>query len=566
MQVTIQVNNSPLEADTNETLLSALQRNGIKIPTLCHIAGFTPAGACRLCVVEVEGKRDLITSCTYPVEENMVVNTNSARVIKARKTIVEMLLSNHPDDCLYCERNGNCELQFLAEEMNIRERRYFSQKNKQQRDHSSPSVYSDPSKCILCNRCVRVCEEVQYVTAIEFVSRGNKTSVNSAFSKGLNVSSCINCGQCIMVCPTGALVDISHIEKVQTALSKSTTNMMALLSPAFVASVTEYFGLKPADDPLGLIVSALRKMDFDKVYDLSFGYDMNVMIEAELLRQKIENGGTLLSSCCPGWIKFSEEFFPEWIDDISTAKSPQQLMGWLLKNNKEYQTKDKNNRTVAFMPCVANKFEASREENTSRGESEIDAVITIREFLRMLRAYGLDLKSLSPEKPEIAFNENSRAGHMTAYSGGKAEAVCYALHRLTRKSKSSVIKFTPPKNPASKKEVKVKINNTEVGFAWVSSINEAQKYIRELKGAGRKDIHYVEVMACTDGCVGGGGQPIERYKNKNKSRKKICQDLEKTANFKFPDQNVNLNNYFQKDFTEKRKGFYTHFHQREVIK
>jgi NADH-quinone oxidoreductase subunit G/NADP-reducing hydrogenase subunit HndD len=369
-----------------------------------------------------------------------------------------------------------------------------------------------------------------------------------------------------MVCPTGALVDISHIEKVQTSLDKTSTNMLALLSPAFVSSVSEYFGLKPSEEPLGLIVAALRKMDFDKVYDLSFGYDMNVMIEAELLRQKIENGGTLLSSCCPGWIKFSEEFFPQWIDDISVAKSPQQLMGWLLKNNEEYQVNNKTNRTVSFMPCVANKFEASREENTNKGESEIDAVITIREFLRMLRAYGLDLKSLKPEKPEPVFDENSKTGYMTAYSGGKAEAVCYALHRLTRKNKASTIKFTPPKNPASKKEVKVKINNTEVGFAWVSSINEAQKYLRDLHRSGRKDIHYVEVMACADGCVGGGGQPIERYKNKNRSRKKMCQDLEKSANFKFPDQNVNLNQYFQENFTEKRKGFYTQFHQREVIK
>jgi NADH dehydrogenase/NADH:ubiquinone oxidoreductase subunit G len=278
MNFTIDVNNTPIDTHEGETLLTALRNNGIKIPTLCHMAGFTPSGACRLCVVEIEGKRDLITSCTYPVEKGLVVRTNSPRVIKARKAIVEMLLANHPDDCLYCERNGNCELQWLAEEMHVKERKFFSKKNSDQRDHSSPGVYRDPSKCILCNRCVRVCEEVQLVTAIEFNYRGNKTKVNSAFNKGLNVSSCINCGQCIMVCPTGALVDISHIEKVQSAINNPAKQAVAMVSGGFTASVAEHFSLKVTDNPLGLITTALKKMGFHKVYDMSAANDLNISL------------------------------------------------------------------------------------------------------------------------------------------------------------------------------------------------------------------------------------------------------------------------------------------------
>ncbi len=567
MRFTIHVNNSEIEVKEGEKLLTALRRNGIKIPTLCYMENFTPAGACRLCVVEVEGKRDLITSCSYPVEENMVVKTNSTRVIKARKAIVEMLLSSHPDDCLYCERNGNCELQFLAEEMNIKERRYFSKKNALQRDHSSPSVYRDPAKCILCNRCVRVCEEVQLVTALEFVSRGNKTTVNSAFNKGLNVSSCINCGQCIMVCPTGALVDISHIEKVQTVLANPSKTTAALVSPAFVASVAEHLGIKASDDPSGRIVAALRKMSFDYVYDLSLGYDMNVLLEAEMLQERINNGNTpLFSSCCPAWIKYAEEFLPEMISQISTVKSPHQLPGMILKNRKSDDYDHKLLYTVSFMPCVANKFEASREENTKKGSSEIDAVITIREFLRMLRSYGIDLKSMTSEKPEPMFTPNSKSGIMMAYSGGKAEAVANVLHRLVSGKKGSNLKFTPPKNPISRKEVKVKIGEKEVGFAWVSGIKETQEYLDELKNDQRKDIHYIEVMACENGCIGGGGQPIHWNKEKPRSRKKMCQELEKNAAFDFADLNQNLAALLSENQKNKELDLETRFHKREFIK
>jgi len=569
MNIPIVINNTTIEAQEGEILLSVLQNNGIKVPTLCHMSGYTPAGACRLCVVEVEGKRDLITSCTFPVEKDMVVKTNSSRVIKARKAIVEMLLANHPDDCLYCERNGNCELQWLAQELHVKERKYFSKKNADQRDHSSPSVYRDPAKCILCNRCVRVCEETQLVTAIEFISRGNKTKVNSAFNKGLNISSCINCGQCIMVCPTGALVDISHIEKVQSAIHNPAKHTVALISAGFIASVTEHFSLKASDNPIGLITTALRKMGFSRIYGMSLANDLNIILEANLLMERVNANVSIpmLSSCCPAWVEYAEEFTPEVLENISTTKSPHQLMGRIVKYKLIKDVDIDNIYAVSFMPCVANKSEASRELNTQKGVSEIDAVITVREFVRMLRSYGLNLSKLTPEAPHGPFENNSTAGMQMSYNGGKAEAIAMQINLEVNGPKAAAIRFATPKNPGSKKEAKIKIGDVEYGFAWVSGIMEAQKYLDHLRNEKRTDIHYVEVMACPGGCVGGGGQPVFMYLEKHKMRKKTAQDLEKTKKNNVAGLNQDLLKYV--GYTSHDKAtpeFFTRFHKREVIK
>ncbi len=569
MSFTINVNNAPIDVQEGETLLTIMRGKGIKIPTLCHMKDFAPSGACRLCVVEVEGKRDLVTSCTYPAEPGMVVKTNSSRVIKARKAIVEMLLANHPDDCLYCERNGNCELQWLAEELHVKERRFYSKKNSDQRDHSSSSVYRDPAKCILCNRCVRVCEEIQLVTALEFISKGNKTKVNSAFNKGLNISSCIDCGQCIMVCPTGALVDISHIEKVQSAINNSKKTTIAMISAGFAASVAEYYGLKQTDNPIGIVTAALKKMGFSKVYDMSLANDLNVILEARLLKERVEKNihGPLFSSCCPSWVEYAEKFIPDTLPDLSSVKSPQQLMGRLIKYEFNEGANRENIYTVSFMPCVANKFECSREENTSRGISETDAVITVREFIRMLRSYGLNINHIDPEKCEPPFDNNSNAGLQMSFSGGKAEAIAQQINLMSNGQNNKGFKFTVPKNPGSRKEVKIKIGKHEYGFAWVSGIMEFQKYLNHLKEESRTDIHYVEVMACSGGCAGGGGQPIVIYADKQKNRKKMAQDLQKSISNSVAGLNSDLVKYtLLAGLPENAPEFYTHYHERNILK
>jgi iron-only hydrogenase group A len=575
MDFKIEVNNSLIEVQEGETLLSALRRNGIKVPTLCHMNRFSPTGACRLCVVEVEGKRDLITSCSYPVEKEMKVFTNSQRVIRARKLIVEMLLSNHPDDCLYCERNGNCELQWLADEMNVKERKFFAEKNPYFPDGSSTSVFRDPAKCVLCNRCVRICEETQLVTAIDFISRGNKIRVNSAFNKGLNVSSCINCGQCIMVCPTGALTDISHIEKVQAAIDKKKKEVIFFVSPSVTASLAEHFGIKPEKDLGGQVCAALKKIGGGKVFDLGLASDLNIQDEARQLAQrlKIGNNGPMFSSCCPGWVKYVEEFRPELIPSLAVSKSPQQMFGKLIKTwyTKQEKVMPDNFYTVAVMPCVGKKYEASREEMTYKGISEVDAVLTIRELIRMMRTHGIDFRNLEPVPFDEPFAESTAAAWKLGYSGGKAEAVALELFESLKGASKETFKFSVPKNIAGRKESKVTIGNKTFGFAWVSGIEKANTYINQLIAEGRDDIHYVEVMACLEGCAGGGGQPINRIPEKPKNRKKICQDMEKMSKWKTPSENPALDKLFRSlsngvGQEGPENYFHTQFQKREVLK
>lgn len=575
MDFKIEVNNSLIDVQEGETLLSALRRNGIKIPTLCHMNRFSPTGACRLCVVEVEGKRDLITSCSYPVENDMRVFTNSQRVIRARKLIVEMLLSNHPDDCLYCERNGNCELQWLADEMNVKERKFFAEKNPYFPDGSSTSVFRDPAKCVLCNRCVRICEETQLVTAIDFISRGNKIRVNSAFNKGLNVSSCINCGQCIMVCPTGALTDISHIEKVQAAIDKKKKEVIFFVSPSVTASLAEHFGIKPEKDLGGQVCAALKKIGGGKVFDLGLASDLNIQDEARQLAQRLKNGnnGPMFSSCCPGWVKYVEEFRPELIPSLAVSKSPQQMFGKLIKTwfTKQEKVMPDNFYTVAVMPCVGKKFEASREEMTYKGISEVDAVLTIRELIRMMRTHGIDFRNLEPVPFDEPFAESTAAAWKLGYSGGKAEAVAFELFESLKGASKETFKFSVPKNIAGRKESKVIIGNKTFGFAWVSGIEKANTFINQLIAEGRDDIHYVEVMACLEGCAGGGGQPINRIPEKPKNRKKICQDMEKLSKWKTPSENPALDKFFRSlsngvGKENPEEYFHTQFQKREVLK
>lgn len=550
MEFNIEVNNKQIKASEGDTLLSVLRNHGIRIPTLCHMNRFSPTGACRLCVVEVEGKRDLITSCSYPVEEGMKVKTNSRRVIQARKALVELLLSNHPDDCLYCQRNGNCELQWLAAEMNVKERKYFGSKNTHKPDYSSTSVARDPAKCVLCSRCVRICEEVQLVTAIDFISRANQTMVNSAFNKGLNVSSCIHCGQCIQVCPTAALNDISHIEKVNAALNNKNKEVMFVLSPSAVASMAVALGVKVKDDPAGLIVAALKRCGASKVFDLGIASDINLFEEAKTLVNRLDqNEATekpMISACCPSWVRYVEEFRHEWLNRFAETKSPQQLMGTLLKMHYAGNNDQEREKifSVAVMPCVAKKYESSREENTHKGISEIDAVLTVRELFQFLRSYGLDINQMVAELFDKPFDRSSAAALELGYSGGKAEAVAREVHRMLG-GKDDDFKFFVPKTPAGKRESKINIGDRQIGFAWVSSIRDAENYMQQLVEEKRNDIHYVEVMACLGGCAGGGGQPVSRGFEQSQARKKYCMDMKKNNALEFASDNPKINAFYK---------------------
>jgi len=509
--ITIDVNNKSLQAEDGETILSALKRNGITVPTLCHMDDLFPSGACRMCVVEVEGQGNLIPSCAFPVADGMKIKTHSQRVVRARKTIVELLLSDHPDDCLYCNRNSNCELQTFSEELGVRQRRYSGHKNNYNLDVSGQSIVRDPDKCILCGRCVRVCEETQGVSAIDFTGRGSSTKIDSAFNEGLNVSSCVNCGQCIMVCPTGALTEQSHEKRVLDALNDPEMHVVVQHAPSISVTIAEFFGAKPGTDADGIMTTALRQIGFEKVFDTSFSADLTIMEEASELVQRITTGGKLpmMTSCSPGWIKYVEQFHPDFIENLSTCKSPMQMLGAIIKSAYAERVGIAPDKifSVAIMPCTAKKFEAARPEMLVDGVADVDAVLTTREIAHMIRMHGIDIHNLEPEIADNPFGERSTAGKLFGATGGVMEAALRTGYFMLTGEELADPKIQDVRGLKGRKETHITIGGATYGFAVVSGLGNARELIEEIK-EGRDDIHFIEVMTCPGGCIAGGGQML----------------------------------------------------------
>jgi NADH-quinone oxidoreductase subunit G/NADP-reducing hydrogenase subunit HndD len=505
----IQVNNRPIEAQPGETILTALRRAGLSVPTLCHMEGLLPSGACRICAVEVEGQRSLIPACSYPVADGMKILTHSARAVEARRTIIELLLSNHPDDCLYCVRNNNCQLQTLAAEHGIAQRRFSGLKSDHKIDISGPALARDPAKCILCGKCVRECEEIQTVAAIDFIGRGSTTKVGPAFNEGLNLSSCILCGQCVMVCPTGALYEQSHIKQVMAAIADPEMTVVIQHAPAVSVTLAEAFGLPAGQDMAGTMTAALRRLGFDHVFDTSFSADLTIMEEASELVHRLQHGGTLpmMTSCSPGWIKFMEEFYPDMLGHLSSCKSPQQMLGAVIKGYwastrgldpaKVY--------SVAVMPCTAKKFEASRPEMVHDGVADIDAVLTTRELVQLIRMHGVDMRAIAPEGPDQPFGERTTAGKLFGGTGGVMEAAIRTAHFLVTGKDPEQVEVTAVRGLDGIKEARFKVGDVELGVAVVSGLGNARRLVEQVR-KGRKDLHFIEVMTCPGGCVAGGGQ------------------------------------------------------------
>ena len=570
--VKIEVNNKPVEARAGEMLLGVLRREGIKIPTLCNIDGMAPNGACRMCVVEVEGQRGLVPSCAFPTAEGMKVQTHSPRVIRARKTIVELLLADHPDDCLYCIRNNNCELQELAAELGVRERRYAGEKSVERMDVSSPSIVRDPAKCILCGRCVRVCEEVQGIGAIDFIGRGSGTKVGTAFDGGLNVSSCINCGQCVMVCPTGALREQSDLKEVIEAIHDPKKLVVVQHAPAVSVTLAEEFGLKAGSDIAGTMTTALRKLGFDKVFDTAFAADLTIMEEGSELVQRLTEGGTLpmMTSCSPGWIKYVEQHQPEFIDNLSTCKSPQQMMGAVLKSfyAQREKVEPKNIFSVAIMPCTAKKYEAERPEMARGGVPDIDAVLTTRELARLIRMRGIDMSALAPDSQDSPFGERSSAGKLFAASGGVMEAAIRSAHYLITGRELEKLDVKAVRGMEGVKEAKVDIDGLEVSVAVVSGLGNARRLLEEIK-AGRKKFHFVEVMTCPGGCIAGGGQPFSTDPDAVRSRMQALYKIDREAPVRVSHGNEEIQRLY-KEFLGKPLShkshdlLHTHYTKKEV--
>jgi len=560
MSVNVYINDKAVIAKKGETILDVTSRLGIKIPTLCYLKDLFPTGACRMCVVEVEGYKNLLTACSYPVEEGMKIQTHSARVTRARKTIVELLLSNHPDDCLYCHRNQNCELQALAESLNVRDRRIQGKKNIKFVDQSSDSIVRDPAKCILCGRCVRVCEEVQAVAAIDFIKRGSKTYIGTAFDHGMNVSSCINCGQCIQVCPTGALREKTEVEKVLSALQDPDKVVVAQHAPAISVTLGEEFNMRPGKDIAGIMHAAFRRMGFNFVFDTSFTADLTIIEEGNELLQRIQNNGKLpmFTSCCPGWIKYAEQFFPEMLPHISSCKSPQHMMGALIKS---YFAQIKNINPdkifhVSVMPCTAKKFEAGREEMVRQGLSDIDAVLTTRELATLIKMFSIDLNQIDPEPADSPMGTRSTAGKIFGTSGGVMEAALRTVYKVVNGKDMEELKINKVRGFDGIKEAKVKLGENEVGIAVVSGLKNAEKIVKEIKN-GRNDIHFIEIMACPGGCINGGGQPINLDSSNLKARMKGIYEIDDKENLRTSHSNPQIQELYD-TFLEKPLGKKSH--------
>jgi len=573
----INVNGKTIEANEGEMLLTSLKRAGYNIPTLCHMEGLCASGACRMCVVDLDGR--LVPSCAFPVSKREMdgkkVQTHSPRAIRARKTIVELLLASHPDDCLFCVRNGNCTLQGLAEELGVRERRYSGAKNEFTIDSSSPSLTRDPAKCVLCGKCVRVCEEVQTVSAIDFVGRGSKTCIGTAFNEGLNVSSCINCGQCITACPTGALRENSSLKEVIAALQDPDKYVVVQHAPAVSVSIAEAFGVKPGVDACGAMHAALRRMGFKKVFDTSFTADLTIMEEASELAHRVATGGVLpmFTSCSPGWIKFVETFYPEFIPNLSSCKSPQQMLGALIKSYFAQREGIDPSKifSVSIMPCTAKKFECGRNEMGHGEHADVDAVLTTRELARFMRMRGIDLSNMEPEGADTPFGERSTAGKLFGATGGVMEAALRSAYFMLTGTELETLEIKAVRDLAGVKQATVPVGGLEVGVAVVSGLGNARKLLEEIKAGGQKGLHFLEVMTCPGGCVNGGGQPMSSDPNAVRARMQALYTLDRNETLRVSHKNESVKRLYD-EFLGKPLGekshhlLHTHYHQRETIR
>ncbi|MBQ7718666.1 MAG: iron hydrogenase small subunit [Clostridia bacterium] len=513
-KVNITINGQAISVPKNYTVLEAAREANIDIPTLCYLKDINQSGSCRMCVVEVSTARTLQAACVYPVSEGMVVTTNSKKVRDARKTTLELLLSDHDRKCLTCVRNRNCELQKLSEELGVTDITYDGMTIKHDLDESSPSFVRDNNKCVLCRRCISACKTIQTVSVIDAVNRGFATQVACAFDKELGSVSCVNCGQCIVSCPTGALREKDYTGDVWNAINDPDKYVIVQTAPAVRAALGEEFGFEMGTPVTGKMAAALRRMGFDKVFDTDTGADFTIMEEGTELIQRIQNGGVLpmITSCSPGWIKFCEHEYPDFLPNLSTCKSPHEMFGALLKT----YFAEKNGIdpakvfVVSIMPCVAKKFEAQRPEMGGK-YPDVDVVLSTRELARMIKQSGLDFANLPDEGFDDPFGQESGAAVIFGATGGVMEAALRTVAEVLDKKPLENIEFEAVRGVQGIKEATLNIAGMEVKVAIAHGLGNARKLLDDIR-AGKATYHFIEIMACPGGCVNGGGQPIVNAK------------------------------------------------------